>query len=83
MIYTNDYESPMGNILLAGDEHGLTGVIPIGKNLFTGGNSIIIGDKEYFVNEQITVVLNSRNDRDLIFEFASIGKKMVKKKRIG
>ena len=24
MIYTNDYESPLGNILLAGDEQGLT-----------------------------------------------------------
>jgi len=22
MIYTNDYESPLGNILLAGDEQG-------------------------------------------------------------
>ncbi len=26
MIYTNDYESPLGNILLAGDEQGLTGL---------------------------------------------------------
>ena len=26
MIYTNDYESPLGSILLAGDEHGLTGL---------------------------------------------------------
>ena len=25
MIYTNDYESPLGNILLAGDKQGLTG----------------------------------------------------------
>ena len=26
MIYINDYESPLGNILLAGDEQGLTGL---------------------------------------------------------
>ena len=26
MIYTNDYRSPLGNILLAGDERGLTGL---------------------------------------------------------
>ena len=26
MIYTNEYGSPMGNILLAGDEQGLTGL---------------------------------------------------------
>ncbi len=26
MIYINEYESPMGNILLAGDEQGLTGL---------------------------------------------------------
>ena len=26
MIYTNDYVSPLGNILLAGDEQGLTGL---------------------------------------------------------
>ncbi len=26
MIFTNDYESPLGNILLAGDEQGLTGL---------------------------------------------------------
>ena len=26
MIYTNRYESPLGNILLAGDEEGLTGL---------------------------------------------------------
>ena len=26
MIYTNDYKSPLGNILLAGDERGLTGL---------------------------------------------------------
>ena len=26
MIYTNDYESPLGNILLAGDNQGLTGL---------------------------------------------------------
>ena len=26
MICTNDYESPLGNILLAGDEQGLTGL---------------------------------------------------------
>ena len=26
MIYTNSYESPLGNILLAGDEQGLTGL---------------------------------------------------------
>ena len=26
MIYTNDYESPLGNILLAGDKQGLTGL---------------------------------------------------------
>lgn len=26
MIYTNDYESPLGHILLAGDEQGLTGL---------------------------------------------------------
>ena len=25
MIYTNDYESPLGHMLLAGDELGLTG----------------------------------------------------------
>ena len=26
MIYTNDYQSPLGNILLAGDGWGLTGL---------------------------------------------------------
>ena len=26
MIYTNNYESPLGSILLAGDEEGLTGL---------------------------------------------------------
>ena len=26
MVYTNDYESPLGSILLAGDEQGLTGL---------------------------------------------------------
>ena len=26
MIYTNDYESPLGSILLAGDDLGLTGL---------------------------------------------------------
>ena len=26
MIYTNDYESPLGSMLLAGDEQGLTGL---------------------------------------------------------
>jgi len=26
MIYTNDYESPLGSILLAGDDQGLTGL---------------------------------------------------------
>ena len=26
MIYTNSYESPLGNILLAGDEQGLKGL---------------------------------------------------------
>ena len=26
MIYTNDYESPLGHMLLAGDEEGLTGL---------------------------------------------------------
>ena len=26
MIFTNDYESPLGNVLLAGDEQGLTGL---------------------------------------------------------
>ena len=26
MIYTNNYESPLGSILLAGDEQGLTGL---------------------------------------------------------
>lgn len=26
MIYTNDYKSPLGSILLAGDEQGLTGL---------------------------------------------------------
>ena len=26
MIYTNHYKSPLGNILLAGDEEGLTGL---------------------------------------------------------
>ena len=26
MIYTNSYESPLGNILLAGDDQGLTGL---------------------------------------------------------
>ncbi len=34
MIYTNDYESPLGNILLAGDEQGLTGL------WFTEGNEM-------------------------------------------
>ena len=26
MIYTNSYESPLGSMLLAGDEEGLTGL---------------------------------------------------------
>ena len=41
MIYTNDYASPLGNILLAGDDQGLTGL------WFTeGGRYIALGLKE-------------------------------------
>ena len=47
MIYTNSYESPLGNILLAGDEQGLTGL------WFTeGGRYIGLGlKKEAFHRE--------------------------------
>lgn len=34
MIYTNDYESPLGRILLAGDEQGLTGLWFQGSRYF-------------------------------------------------
>ena len=36
MIYTNEYESPLGNILLAGDEQGLTGLWFTDGSRFTG-----------------------------------------------
>ena len=40
MIYTNDYESPLGSILLAGDEQGLTGL------WFAGGRTTGLGLKK-------------------------------------
>ena len=47
MIYTNDYESPLGNILLAGDEQGLTGL------WFTdGGRYIGLGLKKGAVRRE-------------------------------
>ena len=36
MIYTNDYESPLGNILLAGDKQGLTGLWFTEGSRYTG-----------------------------------------------
>ncbi len=36
MIYTNEYESPLGNILLAGDEQGLTGLWFTDGSRYTG-----------------------------------------------
>ena len=41
MIYTNDYESPLGNILLAGDEQGLTNTFPIRRTIQIGGIDMI------------------------------------------
>ena len=47
MIYMNDYESPLGNILLAGDEQGLTGL------WFTdGGRYIGLGLKKEAVRRE-------------------------------
>lgn len=36
MIYTSHYESPLGNILLAGDEEGLTGLWFTDGGRYTG-----------------------------------------------
>ena len=47
MIYTNEYESPLGNILLAGDDQGLTGL------WFTeGGRYIGLGLKKGAVRRE-------------------------------
>ena len=51
MIYTNHYKSPLGNILLAGDEEGLTGLWFTDGGRYTGlglKKDAIPRDTEYF-----------------------------------
>lgn len=51
MIYTNHYESPLGTILLAGDEEGLTGLWFTDGSRYTGlglKKNAVPRDTEYF-----------------------------------
>lgn len=51
MIYTNNYESPLGSILLAGDEAGLTGLWFTERGRYTGlglKKGAVPRDTDYF-----------------------------------
>jgi methylated-DNA-[protein]-cysteine S-methyltransferase len=62
MIYTNDYESPLGNILLAGDEQGLTGL------WFTdGGRYIGLGLKKDAVRRETDYFAQTKKWLDIYF----------------
>ena len=62
MIYTNDYESPLGNILLAGDEQGLTGL------WFTeGGRYIGVGLKEGAIRRKMDYFDQTKEWLDIYF----------------
>ena len=62
MIYTNDYESPLGNILLAGDEQGLTGL------WFTeGGRYIGVGLKEGTIRRKMDYFDQTKEWLDIYF----------------
>ena len=62
MIYTNSYESPLGNILLAGDEQGLTGL------WFTeGGRYIGLGLKKKPSTGKRTILIRQKNGWIFIF----------------
>ena len=63
------------------DEHGLTGVIPIHRNMVVHGQSVHVFGHVYHVNEQIKVVLKKKDDNELIYDFGVLKeKKLVKKK---
>ena len=62
MIYTNDYESPLGNILLAGDEQGLTGL------WFTeGGRYIGLGLKKEVLHRETDYFDQTKEWLDIYF----------------
>ena len=62
MIYTNTYESPLGSILLAGDEEGLTGL------WFTeGGRYIGLGLKEEALHRETEYFEQTKNWLDIYF----------------
>ncbi len=63
------------------DEHGLTGVIPLGKNMNRRRSSVWYEGHEYYTGEQISVVLKEKKDDELVFEIQlSKDKKLAKKK---
>ncbi len=62
MIYTNEYSSPLGSILLAGDEQGLTGL------WFTeGGRYVGLGLKEGAVRRETEYFDRTKEWLDLYF----------------
>ena len=66
MIYTNEYESPLGNILLAGDEQGLTGLWFTDGSRFTGlglKREAVRRDTDYFfqTKEWLNVYFTGRD----------------------
>ena len=63
------------------DENGQTGVILYRKGITVNGSSIMVNGREYHINEQIPIVLKSRNDNELFFDFGTLKeKKLVRKK---
>ncbi len=66
MIYTNEYESPLGNILLAGDEQGLTGLWFTDGSRYTGlglKREALRRDTDYFfqAKEWLNVYFTGRD----------------------
>ena len=66
MIYRNEYESPLGNILLAGDEQGLTGLWFTDGSRFTGlglKREAVRRDTDYFfqTKEWLNVYFTGRD----------------------
>ena len=68
MIYTNDYESPLGNILLAGDKQGLTGLWFTEGSRYTG-----LGLKKMPVDVKRTILIRQKNGWTFIFQAAIPG----------
>ena len=63
------------------DTHGLTGVIPIDKNMKLINQKVLFQGKEYKKEDQITVKLKERKNDELIFTIPiEETKKLVKKK---